>query len=95
MGVMKYRKKPVVIEAVQYTGTWDSVGEIQNFAGHHVEWVGENFSYKGEPPMPTVKTWEGEMFAKEGDYIVKGIDGEFYPIDEDIFNKTYEKVEEK
>ena len=80
---MKYRKKPVVIEAVEFINSAD----IHEFCGEYArEPVGETFM--------EIITLEGIMKASLGDYIIKGINGEFYPCKPDIFEKTYEKVEE-
>lgn len=90
---MKYRKKPVVIEAIQITG------EFQNFDAI-CEWAGVDFSAdtdyavckKARGDMVAkvyIDTLEGQMTAKVGDYLIKGIQGEFYPCKPDIFEKTY------
>ena len=79
----KFRKKPVVIEAVQWTG--DNYGEIKRFA-KDVCWLCGH--------VPVISTLEGEMSVSEGDWIIKGVNGEFYPCKPDIFEKTYELVEE-
>lgn len=78
----KYRKKPVVIEAIQVNG--NNHGEIHNFAGGVR--IDKDFVY--------INTLEGEMRADKSDWIIKGVNGEFYPCKPDIFEKTYEKVEE-
>ena len=82
---MQYRKKPVVIEAIQWNG--NNYNEIYKFVTH----------YKIYPKLDTViiPTLEGEMTASKGDYIIKGVNGEFYPCKPDIFDKTYEKVGDK
>lgn len=84
---MKYRKKPVVIEAVKFTdddyGTLCALGSI-----------GLKLEVKYNPTRLEIKTLEGVMTADIGDYIIKGVQGEFYPCKPDIFEKTYEKVEE-
>lgn len=79
---MQYRKKPIVIEAIQWTG--DNLEELQNF-------VGSALAYDGKL---TIHTLEGDHEAKVGDYIIKGVQGEFYPCKPEIFAKTYEAVEE-
>lgn len=79
----KYRKKPVEVDAVQWTG--NNVDEIEEFGSLDV-WFNENELY--------VITLEGTMKASVGDYIIKGVHGEFYPCKPDIFAKTYEEVEE-
>lgn len=85
----KYRKKPVVVEAVQYKdGSPENLFEIEKFAGDNV-----HIDKKAVPPLVFIHTPEGTMEAKPGDYIIKGVNGEFYPCKPDIFEKTYEKVE--
>lgn len=81
---MKYRKKPVVIEAIKFTGT--NHDEVMRFTNGH--------SLNSLSVLETVKiqTMEGLMTAKKGDWIIKGIKGEFYPCDSDIFSQTYEAV---
>lgn len=78
--IQKYIKRPVTIEAVQYTG--DNADEIMSFVGLHLM-LTEN----GHIIIPTL---EGNMVAVPSDYIIKGVAGEFYPCKEDIFYKTYE-----
>lgn len=80
---MKYRKKPVVIEAVKYNG--DNKVEIQEF-------VDKYLNYKPNTNNLLIETLEGVMEAKVGDYIIKGVRGEFYPCKPDIFEKTYEAL---
>ena len=79
----KYRKKPVIIEAIQWTGK--NLSEIDNFMGGLVENKGTTL---------VIYTLEGDMEASIGDYIIKGVNGEFYPCKPDIFDKTYEEVTE-
>lgn len=79
---MKYRKKPVVIDAVQWTG--GNAIEILEFAGAHI--IG---GIKDGEPF-NIKTLEGHHVASVGDFIIKGVHGEFYPCKPDIFSKTYE-----
>lgn len=84
----KYRKKPVVIEAVQFTGTGESCSEVSNFFGgtrtRIATWKG--CTYDGG----FINTLEGRMEFGKGDWIIKGVNGEFYPCKPDIFAKTYE-----
>lgn len=77
----KYRKKPVVIEAIQYEG--NNLDEIESFAKSIFEYNNEKL---------TIRTLEGNVCASLGDYIIKGVNGEFYPCKPDIFEKTYEVV---
>lgn len=82
----QYRKKPVVIEAIQWTGTNDA--ELLRLVdGSYL--LGDSGQYF------VVPTLEGHMRADVGDYIIKGVKDEFYPCKPDIFAATYEAVEEK
>ncbi len=81
---MKYRKKPVVIEAIQYDGTEDSVVKILGLGGQR--------SIRCEAGDLFIDTLEGKMRANKGDFIIKGVSGEYYPCKPDIFEMTYEKV---
>ncbi len=78
----KYRKRPVVIEAVQFTGT--NHEEVQRFDDSLVAKFHE---------VP-IQTLEGLMVAKKGDWIIRGVNGELYPCKPDIFDKTYEAVDD-
>ena len=82
---MKFRKKPVVIEAIQWTG--DNLKEIEGFINQGKPWG--NLS---NPEGLIIHTLEGDHRADKGDWIIKGIHGEFYPCKPDIFAKTYEPV---
>lgn len=89
---MKYRKKPVVIEAFQYDGDFKN----QNGEYYVPQWAVEAFENGTlffEGPTLKVKTPEGEMVADVNDYIIKGIKGELYPCKPDIFEATYEKAD--
>lgn len=94
---MKYRKKPVVIEAVQWN--WLNLQEIINFVGNDLIYDICDTAWqvgKGRPHVTmAIKTLEGNMLVSENDYIIKGVMGEFYPCKPDIFDKTYEKVNER
>lgn len=91
----KYRTKPCEIEAIQWNGL--NLEEIKEF-------VGESLIYdicdaawqvgKGRPCVDMqIKTLEGDMRASVGDYIIKGLRGEFYPCKPDVFEKKYELLE--
>ena len=80
----KYRKKPVVIEAVQWTGK--NLKEILDF----MNWKNANHD---EANGLSIHTLEGNHKANVGDWIIKGVHGEFYPCKPDIFEKTYELAE--
>ena len=82
---MKFRKKPVVIDAMQWTGV--------NFEETSKFFKGmKNGAMWGEGKTLIIETLEGQMYAKEGDWIIKGVEGEFYPCKPDIFIKTYDPV---
>jgi len=84
----KYRKKPVVVEAMQIT--WGgSLLDIINFVGDDT-----NILLRDEKGNLFINTLEGKMSVLINDYVIKGVNGEFYPCKPDIFEKTYEKVEE-
>lgn len=92
---MKYRKKPVVIEAIQYNGI--NVQEIENFVGKKLQVELEtDAAYQVGKAAPVysiiIPTLEGDMKAMPFDYIIKGVKGEFYPCKTYIFEQTYEKV---
>jgi hypothetical protein len=87
-----FRKKPVVIEAVQFTGL-DSYLVI-------CEWMkasGDTHALANEvlftTPIMLLRTLEGTMAADPGDWIIRGVKGEFYPCKPDIFEATYEPVQ--
>ncbi|WP_277293948.1 hypothetical protein [Streptococcus hyointestinalis] len=79
----KYKKKPVVIEAIRFTGS--NYEEIREFIGKNT--LCSDLSI-------VIPTLEGDMIAQKGDYIIKGVKGEFYPCKPDIFAETYEVVSE-
>ena len=81
----KYRKKPVVVEALQWTG--NNTKEVLSFAWPYVE-------YRERYKDLLVCLEAGELCVEPGDYIVKGIDDKFYPCKPDIFAATYELVQE-
>ncbi len=76
---MRFRKKPVVIEAVQWLGT--NGDEVCTFTEGNYRW--ERLSL-------IIRTLEGEHLASPGDWIIKGVKGEFYPVKNEIFLLTYE-----
>ena len=86
---MKYRKKPVVIDAVQFTGTKENYAEISRFCPSAGILPLGNAKGPGENCL-LIKTLEGNHIANYGDWIIKGVKGEFYPCKPDIFELTYE-----
>ena len=87
MEMGKYRKKPVVIEAMQFTD--ETKNQCANFVTCNCSY---EFDDDGAPVMG-IQTLEGKMTCQLGDYIIKGVNGEFYPCKPDIFEKTYEKAD--
>jgi len=89
--VNKYRKKPIIVEAIQYTDDEvDTLIAISNFLTNQDLRV----SYHNpDHPVIKIETLEGVMEASVGDYIIKGVSGEFYPCKPDIFKRTYDLVE--
>ena len=79
MLVKRYRKKPVEIVAMEWTG--ENKVDVQRFVGRYLDLL---------PRGLKIPTLEGDMFASVGDYIIQGVNGEFYPCKPDIFWKTYE-----
>lgn len=87
--VCKYEKKPVVIEAIEFTRK--NIDEIQKFT------IGKAFNFIIERGMYSkcfcsIETLEGIVIAIEGDYIIKGTAGEIYPCKPAIFNDIYKKI---
>lgn len=93
---MRYRKKPVVVEAWQWDGNfledckdvpqWLYEAEERGDVEAYADW------YNAEESFMEIETLEGTHIAKPGDYIIKGIQGELYPCKPDIFEQTYEEV---
>lgn len=87
--VKSYKKKPVIINALLVEQGYKNLAEIINFVGEkNVCPVERRPDY-----VLRIKTLEGEMNVGYGDYIIKGVKGEFYPCKPDIFAETYEEVE--
>lgn len=88
----KYRKKPVTVEAHKFTGSTTSK--------HAIEWwmltgvMESSEIHTRDLTTLEIVTLEGIMTASPGDYIIKGVNGEFYPCKPDIFRETYEYIEE-
>ena len=97
--IKRYRKKPVVIEAVQWDGTSGGANTV-------IDWIEGNEGcarYRCAPDGCTgteeghyvaIETLEGTMSADAGDFIIRGVQGEFYPCKPEIFEKTYEAVDQ-
>ena len=90
--VMKARKKPVEVEKI----LWDGMNllEVKNFVGEKLQYDIYDLAWEVGMGVPKITmqidTLEGSMQVSKGDYIIKGVNGEFYPCKPDIFHKTYE-----
>lgn len=80
---MIVRKRPIEVEAMLWTG--DNYGEI-------IRWSNEIWGYDPSGGTLSIHTLEGIMTANKGDYIIKGVLGEFYPCKPKIFDSTYEVI---
>lgn len=90
----KFRKKPVVIEAIKWTG--DNLKEIIAFTGRHPsskDWTWDHFEQVVRTAGLKIFTLEGDHMAAVGDWIIKGVKGELYPCKPDIFAATYEPAD--
>lgn len=83
--IEKFVKKPIIIEDIKYDGT--NKVEIQEFMDRYLDDTQDN--------QLKIETLEGVMLANIGDYIIKGVTGEFYPCKPDIFAKTYDKIDKR
>ena len=90
----KYRKRPLVIEAIHFDGTEDSAVEVEAFAKDSTRLVNYRYNAKASSILMRIHTLEGIMIANPGDWIIKGAKGECYPCNPDIFDATYELVED-
>ncbi len=97
--IMNVRKMPVVVQAVRWTG--DNLAEVLEFTGKHPKWDTWFKSFeeyeefvKNDRNVFKIKTLEGTHEANEGDWIMRGVNGEHYPCKSDIFDKTYRLVDD-
>lgn len=94
----KYRKKPVVVNAIQWTG--ENRREMFDFLTNYektdksIESITKDFFISRYSQELVIKTFENAHVANVGDYIIRGAHGEFYPCKPDIFRETYEEVME-
>ena len=80
----RFRKKPVVIEAIQFDVTSEKLAELSEFVNQRT------LRFSPEREQVIIETWEGDMIASKGDWIIKGVKGECYPCKPDVFAMTYE-----
>ena len=81
----QFRKKPVVINALQWDG--ENMYPMMEFSDGS-----DDFGFQDHKKTMTIDTLEGTMTAEKGDWIIQGVQGEFYPCKPDIFEATYEAV---
>lgn len=96
---MKFRKKPVVIEAIRFEYTKNGIEKLKQFCGDALGNVNKNRhpDAKGEAQIGTLEDGVHltvKHIATEGDWIIKGVQGEYYPCKDTIFQQTYELVED-
>lgn len=91
--IQKFRKKPIVIEAMRWTGI-ETIKIVQWSNGYVQPYI----AFEGNTPVETnyleIKTLKGKMLADRGDWIIKETNSEFYPCKPEIFEKTYELINE-
>lgn len=92
MNVQRFRKKPVVIEAFQWFPEMGECGGIKMVPPVEISGRSQGLSL---PPYYVIDTLEGQLTVSPGDWIITGVNGERYPCKPDIFEKTYDYVEEK
>jgi hypothetical protein len=88
MAARTFRKKPVEIQAIQFTGEPNNFDDVCTFLGEQQH--GHREERYGPDAHMVIYTLEGEMRASVGDWIIRGVQGEFYPCKPDIFDATYE-----
>jgi hypothetical protein len=85
----RYRKRPVEVEAMRFDGT--NATDIIDWVNAHVPEDDDPAMWEDDGPSIQIMTLEGTMRADAGDWIIKGVKGEFYPCKPDIFEATYER----
>ena len=83
MNIKKFVKKPIIVEAIQYNG-----GNSEDI----IKFTKGKASMNSTLPILSIETLEGYMEVGEGDFVIKGVEGEFYPCKYNIFRKTYNEV---
>jgi hypothetical protein len=91
----KYRKKPVVIEARRFDPAQDDATDVLNWCGAYFVEITrgvDEYHQAIREAVSVIRTLEGEMVITPGDFVIRGVQGEFYPCKPDIFEATYEEV---
>lgn len=92
----KFRKLPISVEAIQFFVDPTNPIDLElnkRYWKIIEEFIGEKLKFKSIINSYYISTLEGDMVVTDGDYIIKGINGEFYPCKPDIFEKTYEEID--
>lgn len=87
----RYRKKPVVVEAVRWDGSLKSTKDVTRWCGGAYDFAVKPSDHTDKAEWIFIPTLEGVMRADVGDWIIKGVKGEFYPCKNEIFEETYER----
>lgn len=87
------RKKLVIVKALVFTDEPARLIEFSKFINGKTDWLKISYEDRENPQM-TIDNYKGAMQASIGDYVVKGSNGEFYPVKADVFKETYEQVGE-
>lgn len=90
--IMRYRKRPVTIEALKFDGTLSSLRVIQNYF-QTIDTLACDINSSSRVTFWKIATLEGGHIVSVGDYVIRGIKGEYYPCKPDIFEMTYEPIE--
>lgn len=88
----QYRKLPVIIEAMQFNTMDDYLNIVEFYQKVNKSTLSAEEVFHFKTPLMLITTLEGTMAANPGDWIIRGVNGEFYPCKPDIFEKTYEQV---
>lgn len=88
--IIKATKKPVMIEALKWDKTGRCQSEMARFLPSKLRYLDYSNCHTGDCPELYIVTLEGNMHVSNGDYVIKGVNGEFYPCKPDIFEKTYD-----
>ena len=91
---LQYRKKPVVVEAMRFYADHLVMTEVARWCGGRINSEAKASDHTDVAYWIDIPTLEGVMKARPGDYVIKGVEGEFYPIKESIFRETYERQEQ-
>jgi len=89
---VQYRKKPVVVEAMRFSGDKTAMLEVARWCGGRIRSEAKASDHTDVAYWIEIPTLEGVMTASRGDYVIKGVQGEFYPCKPGIFESTYERV---